>query len=328
MKKNILMLCAILAWMGCNKPSEPAQEPVLEIEVEIFTGEAANITYTSADLSAAYSIQNAKEVNAEAGFYISNQDMNEMSTLQIIANSTKMHAGSISSASGKYTLSLSDLTPVSTYYSISYISIGDKEYYGNIISVSTAGAGEIIDMGLSVKWRSCNLGALAPEMQGDLYAWGETETKATFSTDGYKWFGYNENGKAIITKYNVDSYFGSVDGKTVLEPEDDAAHVHLGYQWRMPTKEEVQELYSNCTLNWTTLNGQPVCEMVSSINGQSIFFPLWRYETWGEVWSSSLDENGCHRAWEMSILGNMKEVELFNGCGRESGCPIRAVWDD
>lgn len=324
------MLCAILAWMGCNKPSEPAQEPVLEIEVEIVTGEAANITYTSADLSAAYSIQNAKDLNAEAGFYISNQDMNEMTTLQIIANSTKMHAGSISSASGKYTLSLSDLTPVSTYYSISYISIGDKEYYGNIISVSTAGAGEIIDMGLSVKWRSCNLGALAPEMQGDLYAWGETETKVIFREYNYKWFtDYNEaDGSRTITKYNVNSYFGPIDGKNVLEPEDDAAHVNLGYQWRMPTKDEMQELCSNCTYNWTTLNGKAVCQMISTINGQSIYFPLFDSETWGEFWSSSLDENGSHRAWDMGMGTSLQEARLFSGSGRYRGMAIRAVWGD
>ena len=98
---------------------------------------------------------------------------------------------------------------------------------------------EAVDLGLSVKWASFNLGADNPEGFGDYFAWGETRPKEDYSWATYKW---SEGGTTTLTKYNTNSQYGPVDNKKKLDPEDDAAHVLLGGTWRMPTLFELEEL--------------------------------------------------------------------------------------
>ncbi len=126
-----------------------------------------------------------------------------------------------------------------------------------------------VDLGLSVKWASCNVGATAPEEYGGYYAWGETEEKNNYSWGTYK---YCNGSEFSQTKYCANSTFGTVDGKTTLDPEDDVAHVKWGGAWRMPTNEEQQELIKNCTWEWTTSNGVKGYR-VTGPNGNSIFLP-------------------------------------------------------
>ena len=158
---------------------------------------------------------------------------------------------------------------------------------------------ETIDLGLSVKWASFNLGATSPEEYGDYYAWGETETKENYTWSTYKWCNGSEN---TLTKYCTNStygYNGFIDTKTVLDLEDDAAYVSLGSKWRMPTEMEWAELRNNCTWTWTTLNGVNGW-LVSASNGNSIFLPsagayngydLRDASSGGYYWSSSLYES-------------------------------------
>ena len=91
---------------------------------------------------------------------------------------------------------------------------------------------DAIDLGLSVNWADMNVGAKYIEDYGNYYAWGETTTKATYYRSTY----FDTSGK-----------YKNNGGKTVLDPEDDAAHVNWGGSWRMPTKAEWQELLDNCT---------------------------------------------------------------------------------
>lgn len=127
-----------------------------------------------------------------------------------------------------------------------------------------------IDMGLSVKWASCNLGASSPEALGNYYAWGETEPK-----DAYNWFTYKLcNGSyQSLTKYNNREDYGPVDDKLVLEPMDDAAHVRLGGKWRIPTDAEWEELKDKCTWTKATQNGVKGMLVTSNVNGASLFLP-------------------------------------------------------
>jgi hypothetical protein len=99
-----------------------------------------------------------------------------------------------------------------------------------------------------------------------------------------------------MTKYCIHSYYGTVDNKTVLDPEDDVAHVKWGGDWRMPTTDEQRELLNNCDWEWTTLNGVKGYKVIGP-NGNSIFLPAasFRYATDiddrgdnGNYWSSSL----------------------------------------
>ncbi len=165
---------------------------------------------------------------------------------------------------------------------------------GNPVTPSVPDA---VDLGLSVKWASFNLGATKPEEYGDYYAWGETGPKEDYAWSTYKWC----NGSAMtLTKYCTNSeygYNGFTDGKTVLDPEDDAAHVNLGGNWRMPTDAEWAELRENCTWSWTTQNGVNGY-LVTGPNGNSIFLPAAGYRSntnlsgagsYGSFWSSSLN---------------------------------------
>ena len=122
---------------------------------------------------------------------------------------------------------------------------------------------EYVDLGLpsGLKWATCNVGATIPEEYGDYFAWGEVEPKTTYNWDTYKY--YDDSN---LTKYT------SNDSKTVLDPEDDAAHVNWGGAWRMPTYAEFSELKNNCTWDWTTQNGVKGYK-VTGPNGNSIFLP-------------------------------------------------------
>ena len=155
-----------------------------------------------------------------------------------------------------------------------------------------------IDLGLSVKWASCNVGATAPEEYGGYYAWGETEEKSDYSWDTYKYCN-STSTLILMTKYCTSVAYGTVDNKTTLEPTDDVATVKWGGNWRMPTGAEQDELRNSCTWEWTTLNGVNGYR-VTGPNGNSIFLPAAGYRRDAEVyyrgsdgyfWSSSLNSS-------------------------------------
>ena len=144
---------------------------------------------------------------------------------------------------------------------------------------------EYVDLGLSVKWATKNLGASKPSDYGHYYAWGETMVKAEYSWDTSKW-----DTESNFTKYN-----GS-DGKTVLDPEDDVATAKLGSPWRMPTAEEINELIGGCTWKWTTKNGTKGYE-VKGTNGNAIFLPA----AGGREGSRPVDAGKCGYYWSSSL---------------------------
>jgi len=185
----------------------------------------------------------------------------------------------------------------------------------------TAVAGEAVDLGLSVKWSSTNLGATSPTGYGDYFSWGEVEPYYSSQDPltwkegktGYNWASYKWCNGAYnkFTKYcpaDRASYWdgnGSPDGKTVLDPEDDAAHVNLGGKWRMPTDAEFTELREKCKWTWTTQNGVNG-RLVTGKNGNSIFLPTAGYRvgtdfynagSYGYYLSSSLNTNNPNDAW-------------------------------
>ncbi len=166
-----------------------------------------------------------------------------------------------------------------------------------------------VDLGLpsGTLWATCNVGASKPEDYGDYFAWGETATKSTYSWDTYKWC--NDGDYHKLTKYNTYSSYGTVDNRTVLDPEDDAARANWGGAWRMPTREEMNELYANCTWTWTTQNGVNGRKFTVP-NGESIFLPAAGYYSSGSLyyagsngyyWSSSLDTDYPGNAYDLNF---------------------------
>lgn len=163
---------------------------------------------------------------------------------------------------------------------------------------STVGGtvGEAVDLGLSVKWATWNVGASAPEESGAYFAWGEIEPKEMYSWENYQWCNGSEK---TLTMYNTKSDYGSVDNKKSLDPEDDAAHVIWGGSWRMPTLSESRELYNNCTREWVIINGVNGYRMTSKKDGytdKSIFLPATGTMT---TQLFSLGVGGCY--WLSSI---------------------------
>ena len=157
-----------------------------------------------------------------------------------------------------------------------------------------------VDLGLSVKWATCNVGASKPEEYGDYYAWGETEPKDFYFWDTYK---YCDGTYNSLTKYTDSAYGkdGFSDNKSVLDPEDDVAHVKWGGNWRIPTKDELEELRTKCTWTSTTLNGVRGYSVTSKVEGytdRSIFMPATGMRI--RQWTENTDTIG--RFWGNSIV--------------------------
>ena len=168
-----------------------------------------------------------------------------------------------------------------------------------------------VDLGLSVKWATCNVGASSPEDFGDYFAWGETtgynSGKANFEWSTYTLCGGSDK---TMTKYCTSSSYGTVDNKRTLELSDDAAYANWGGSWRMPTDGEMGELINKCTWIWTTQNGVNGYK-VTGTNGNSIFLPAAGYIAdtrlifagrFGEYHSSSLHKSYsyCARCMDFS----------------------------
>ncbi|MBO5677478.1 MAG: fimbrillin family protein [Bacteroidaceae bacterium] len=186
-----------------------------------------------------------------------------------------------------------------------------------------------VDLGLpsGTLWADRNVGADAPEAYGDYFAWGETETKDNYAWSTYKWCNGSDRTQ---TKYCTNSSYGTVDNKTVLELEDDAAYVNMGAEWRMPTLTEQIELLDNCTWEWTTQNGVNG-RKVTGPNGNSIFLPAAGYRygsslsnagSYGYFWSSSLNESHPYGAYILCFYSGSYDWGYY---GRYYGRSVRAV---
>ena len=174
--------------------------------------------------------------------------------------------------------------------------------------------GDYVDLGLSVKWASCNLGASTPAGKGGYYAWGETSTKTEYSEKNYAYYkegsGYTDIGKEISgTQY-------------------DAATVNLGKDWRMPTKDEVQELINECTFTYGKVDGVKGYYATGK-NGNSIFLPYYGFmttvETFGLIeghfWSGSVYKSDY--GWNLVIFDAKKQNSIEP---RYLGLQIRPVY--
>ena len=181
-----------------------------------------------------------------------------------------------------------------------------------------------VDLGLpsGLKWAAGNIGATNPEDYGLYFAWGETT--------GYT----GEQVTSGVRKFDLSAYkSGSAASiSTDLTLEQDAAHVNLGGDWRMPTKAECQELLDNCNVVWTEdYNGTGVKGRIftSRVNGNSMFFPAAGYcyrssarnvGSVGNYWSASWDSSST--AWKLSF--NSESQNLYS-TNRYYGYSVRGV---
>lgn len=165
--------------------------------------------------------------------------------------------------------------------------------------------GEVIDLGLSIKWASCNLGATIPEETGTGYAWGEIKEKETFSWENYK-FAADPN-YLYYSKYCLNSDYGTVDGKRTLELIDDVARGKLSGTWRIPTKREMQELVDNCSWIKGFFNGVEGWR-VAGPNGNSIFLP-YTHKVISHAPVTVVRDAGCY--WTASLESSPNAYRLY-----------------
>ena len=263
------------------------------------TGTASDITEYSATLTG-YANLPFELGDAEVGIMYD--------TKQSFEDGQKVVATALD-GNNKFTVTVTGLTPSTTYYYKSYVQNGMAVKYGSVLSFTTKestvpyGA---VDLGIvmtradgttyNLYWAKSNLSEEGlcpnPEDYGDYYAWGETEpyyssqdplTWKDGKTAGYGWVSYKWcNGDYNkLTRYcpeNKTNYWdgtGTPDNKTEFSDynyADDAARAKLGGKWHMPTDAEWKALLDNCTWPGTTQNGVNG-RLVKAPNGNSIFLP-------------------------------------------------------
>ena len=173
---------------------------------------------------------------------------------------------------------------------------------------------EYVDLGLSVKWATCNVGATSPEDYGHYFAWGETSPKKKY------------------TKENSLTY-GKQMSDIAGNPQYDAATANWGGDWRMPTEAEMQELLNNCTWEWINTNGVNGCKVIGP-SGASIFLPAagHRYRSsldyagsYGRYWSSTPYDDYYGKDYNAYFLGFYSDYQSMNDYYRSYGHSVRPV---
>lgn len=239
------------------------------------------------------------------------------------------------SFTASFTISGNILTVYLSYTTAAYSSYSVKREYTLKDAPTETPTPEVIvsynavDLGLpsGTLWADRNVGADSPEDYGDYFAWGETSTKSIYDWSTYKWC---RGSSFTMTKYCTKSSIGTVDNKTVLDLEDDAAYVNMGTEWRMPTTDELKELYIKCTWTWTTQNGTKGYR-VTGPNGKSIFLPAAGFRddsnlssagSDGCYWTSSLYESYPYSAWLLYFYSGYHYTISYY---RYYGYTVRAV---
>lgn len=197
---------------------------------------------------------------------------------------------------------------------------------------------EYVDLGLSVLWATCNVGASSPEEYGIFFPWGEVDHVESFSWESYKYGEISNDKKHLLNKYvptDADDYGieGYSDGLTCLDKIDDVANSQWNSNWRIPTRDEFRELCSNCTLKWITINGHNGYQFTAD-NGNSIFLPAaghregdlyyWDENRYGYYWSADVFERKPKDAWGLYFHRGIADVA--HGA-RNRGFSIRPVVD-
>lgn len=315
--------------ISCTKVSNPADD--------IVTG-TAEVTRKSVTICGYLYAEASVRNTCQFGILYST-DKNLSEEDAFLKNSVELDSDS------RFEVTLEGLSPDTEYFYKAFLKDESGSYrYGKAMSFKTFASGippETVDLGLSVLWSDCNLGALAPEEYGDYYAWGEIETKDIYSEENYKFETIDyDTGYFGLTKYVPQSlasdygFKGFFDDKEALDPEDDIVRAKFGGKWRMPTIAEFGELIKGCTSEWTKLNGVRGMKFTSRKAGYTdkwIFFPAegWIDEegldyddTFGYYWSSSLGTDCPIYAYVLKFATNGSWTSSFF---RPTGISVRPV---
>ena len=264
--------------------------PVRRPDVQFSGFKSENVTETTADISVSVALDGTPDENiVKAGFQVSVVDkINYHSEKKTITTQVQ---------NGKISAKLDNLIFSTTYFLRPFIqSKKDGMYYGDVVQFTTTGAlstEQWIDMGVSVKWASYNIGTDTPTGKGSWFGWAEVEPRADDSFIHISKCRYYSHQENINIYHNPNSSLQirdvvhhyekyAEDGKRVLELEDDAANVIWGENARMPTKQDWEELVANTDRREATVSGVYGWLYISKKNNNVIFFPE------GDYWTSSV----------------------------------------
>lgn len=175
---------------------------------------------------------------------------------------------------------------------------GDGDSQNNGTYAGTIQGHDYVDLGLSVKWATCNIGADDPEDFGDYYRWGATSS--AYIPDYYTW----SKAEGSYEFYDEETSTYKDIGSNISGTKYDAAYKNWGNKWRMPTVEEWKELKSNCSWTWISRNGVNGL-LITAKNNQTLFLPAAGgltgvfsddYCDEGDYWTSNIDSRSIEKA--------------------------------
>ncbi len=220
------------------------------------------------------------------------------------------------SGTGSYTSNMTGLDAGTVYYVRAYATNSEGTSYGSQKSFSTKINGhDFVDLDLpsGLKWATCNVGAKSSSEYGNYYAWGEIETKESYTQQN------------CVT---WEQEIGDISGN----PQYDAARANWGGTWRMPTEVEFRELLNYCTWTWTIEGGNNGYRVIGP-NGNSIFLPAagYRYGTslyyagsYGGYWCSTPNESSTQSACSLYFNSDDHDTNWYS---RFYGRSVRPVSD-
>ena len=296
-----------------------------DVEASVTSGEATEIGEDNATLNGSVTVGGG--LSAGEVWFL----WGESEGLEALIAADR-HISATLMGDGTFSDTLRGRTANATYYYVACAKVSGRNYYGQVKSFTTTDR-TIVDLGLSVRWRNCNIPSTDfryPETSGSCISWGSV-TIAYCNWANYCWANGSQNS---LTKYNTLSSFGKVDNKTVLDLEDDVAHTVLGGNWRMPTDAEWTELRQNCTISAMTHNGKNGI-LVTGRNGKTIFLPCAGFildlerRSEGEdgyYWSSSLVTDAPSYAYGIYFSKNSTTIiRSASGMQRHFGLSVRPV---
>lgn len=273
-----------------------------------YYGDVEEFATLKADLSVALSVgsitiftlnakvevtgKNASNVNSFGVFYSENID--DVSNVDNLVNAQNTVGSNASDSIKVKGLSLNK-----KYYVVAYSKIGTEYFLSDVKNFTTKDfefSSDAVDLGLSVKWASCNIGATRPEEFGKYLSWGETVEKSVYIDSTSVW-----SGKTI-----TDLRRQGVVGNEFINMEYDPARLLLGGKWRLPRPLEIGELLDRCEFYKYTLNGVKGY-LILGTNGNYIFLPATGYR-----YDDTLYQEGVYACgWGAEVLFENYEDEFF-----------------
>lgn len=204
-----------------------------------------------------------------------------------------------------------------------------EEYLSKGVKVLNTNGYDYVDLGLpsELLWATCNIGAKTPYEYGKYFQWADV---VGYTGDAVVEHSYWSNTPYYSGSSNTDYSRVDYPPNLILRDYDDAAHVNLGGAWRMPTKEECQELIDNTTIQWVSGVG---FKLISNVNQNYLIMPyagnasngvMYDLYQVSSLWSSTLNATQQYQAFQLRLAANINQVNSIN---RSTNKPIRGVID-